>query len=88
MGNLAPLYDKTKTIKGWNLNDVDKTTSATVIYIGYSDERGNWLFKKIDTTADISARYATKKNNPTITTYAGAYTDRVSLDYDTYDQVW
>lgn len=36
-------------------------------YLGKQDTNANWLFVKITTTPDLS--YASKRNNPTVTSY-------------------
>lgn len=62
----------------------DKTDDATIVYVGLEDSAGDWILQKLDYTSGLSRRFATKLNNPTVTSYTDAWTDRETLTYGTY----
>jgi len=72
-----------KTQDAYKTNDIDDST-ANITYIGKEDEEGNWLIIKVDETSGVSITYATNSNNPTVTTYSNAWSNRTSLTYSTY----
>jgi hypothetical protein len=71
------LGDKINTFDLYQLNDlVDAATS----YFGLSDKDGKWLVKKFIDAAG-TMRYANESNNPTVTDYSTAWTNRATLNY-------
>lgn len=69
----------------YHTNHVDDYTTTNVTYIGCEDKDGQWLIKKVDDTGNYPIiTYATIVNNPTITTYANAFANRVTLTYGIY----
>lgn len=72
---------------GYGVNDV-ATPSGTLTYVGMEDKDGVWLVKKIDTTSGVSLTWATNLNNPSVITYATAWSSRASLTYGTYSQAF
>ena len=63
----------------------DKVDDGAISYIGLEDAAGDWIIQKLDNTSGISRRFATKLNNPAVTSYADAWAARDStLLYDTY----
>ena len=70
----------------YGTNDV--TTSGAVTYIGKEDPSGSWFIQKVDESSGTSIRYATIKNNGSITSYSNAWTDRGSLTYETYGEAF
>jgi hypothetical protein len=73
----------------YGLNDRIEV-SDTLQYIGNEKADGTWMFQKIDGsgTSDPSLRYATVKNNPTVTSYTDALTDYATLTYGLYSQAF
>ena len=63
----------------YTINDWKETGSVT--YTLNMNSSGKWLFIKYDESAK-SARYANESNNPTMTTYALASADYLTLNYD------
>lgn len=57
---------------------------GALTYSGKQDGAGNWLVVKMDESSGISILYATVKNNPTVTSYALAWTNRAILIYGGY----
>ena len=73
----------TNALGEYSMND--KTEDATVVYVGLEDAAGDWIVQKLDYTSGLSRRFATKLNNPTVTSYADAWAAKdTTLDYDTY----
>ena len=72
----------TSLLAEYTVNDIDNYTNANITYIGMEDRDGNWVIVKIDSTTGIVIRYASKKNNPNITDYATAWSNRTTLNYD------
>lgn len=69
-------------------NDIDKA-SSTVVYEGLMDNNGVWQIVQTTTDGNVtSIRFATTLNNPTVTSYGDAWTDRTDLDYGTYYQAF
>jgi hypothetical protein len=66
-------------VESWELMDVEE--AAPITYIGKEKEDGSWIVQKIDTTSDTVSRWAGVSNNPTLTGYTQAWTDRASLTY-------
>ena len=60
-------------------NDIDEVATST--YIGKSNGV-SWQVQKVTESGnDLSIRYATILNNPSNTTYADAWTNRLTLTY-------
>lgn len=67
-------------------SDIDEA-SATLVYICKIDADGAWLILKIDSSSNPNSfTYASVLNNPTVTDYDSAFTDRASLTYGKYNQ--
>ena len=63
----------------------DKTEDATIVYVGFEDSAADWIVQKLDYTSGLSRRFATKKNNPTVASYADAWAAKdTTLSYGTY----
>jgi hypothetical protein len=71
----------------YGTNDIEQP-SSTITYIGQEDSDGNWVIKKLDTSSGTSFRYATAVNNPSITSYSDAWTNRATLTYGTFSQAF
>lgn len=78
---------KTRSDSLFHTNKVDTTTTAGVIYICEEDKDGVWRFTRINTTTK-DFEYATITNNPTMTTYSLAFTNRATLTYQLYAQAF
>lgn len=64
----------------------DSIQSGSITYLGDEDKDGAYLITKIDTSSGNVTRYASITNNPSVTTYADAWTARASLTYGYYSQ--
>lgn len=63
----------------------DKTADATIVYVGLEDADADWIIQKLDYTSGLERRFATKLNNPTVTSYADAWAAKdTTLVYGTY----
>ena len=69
-----------------DVNDIDEVGAIT--YIGIEDANATWIIKKLDETSGISIRYATIGNNPTQSTYTDAWTNRATLTYGRYSELF
>lgn len=69
----------------YGINDIDDT--GLITYIGKETADGTWVINKLDTTSGIVVTYASIDNNPTITSYQDAWTDRATLTYGLFNQV-
>lgn len=69
------------TVTKMNTNDIDQV--ATVTYLGKS-LNSVWRIEKITDlgSGDMQKRYATVDNNPSHTSYASAWSNRLVLDYN------
>lgn len=83
------------TLSGTSLSEEKKygfmhkiDASATVMYLFKQDSSANWLVCKFDSEASQYKSYATVANNPTVTTYADALTDYLTLTYGTYAEAF
>lgn len=77
-----------QTMNRYGANNIAEP-SATITYVGKETKDADWLVQKIDTSSDTALTYATILNNPTVTTYADAWTARAStLVYGTYSQAF
>lgn len=71
----------------WGMNDTAKVNKTT--YTGEQDVDGNWIVRKITkVTGGVLMRYATIKNNPSITDYETAWGGRADLDYGLYQDAF
>jgi hypothetical protein len=69
----------------YRLNDQREIDSTK--YLGYEDRYSNWYIIKMtqgSTEEDQTFRFATNTNNSTINTYAGAWNNKLTLQYDRY----
>jgi len=65
-------------------NDVE-LADGDIYYIGGEDINGFWWIKRIDDSGSpIPIQHATIKNNPTVTSYTDAWTNRATLTYGDY----
>ena len=72
----------------WGINHIDQT-DPNITYYGEENVDGNWRIRKIDENTSVSQiTYATKQNNPTYSDYNSAFNNRLSLNYDTYSNVF
>lgn len=74
------LGDKINTFDLYQLNDLE---DAATSYFGLSDKDGKWLLKKFVDSAG-TMRYANESNNPTVTDYSTAWTNRATLNYNLF----
>jgi len=74
------LGDKINTFDMYQLNDLE---DAATSYFGLSDKDGKWLLKKFVDAAG-TMRYANESNNPTVTDYSTAWTNRATLNYNLF----
>lgn len=66
------------------VNDLDESTND-ILYVGGETSDGRWEVKKLDDTGTTTkVTYATYSNNPSITSYNTAWTDRATLTYTIY----
>lgn len=56
--------------------------SASPIYIGKVDSIGGWMIKRIDTSAGVSTYFKGDSN------YATNWSNRASLSYDSFDNIF
>lgn len=74
--------------KEFKVQAVDDYTTTDVTYVCKVKEDGEWQFMKIDDTGTFPTfTYASVENNATMTTYALAYADRATLNYDLYHEL-
>lgn len=69
-----------------DVNDIAEVGDIT--YVGIEDADGEWLLKQIDESSGLSIRYATESNNPSYTTYSGAWAARATLTYEHYSDLF
>ena len=62
-------------------NDVDDYSEDNVLYVGKENIEGKWIIMKIDMNSGIVIRGASEVNNPTVTSYADAWSNRLTLNY-------
>lgn len=83
-GNVNPsttIIEGGSVLKTYLFHDLDEDISTT--YVGYEDETGRWLVKKIiDTNGVLDMTYANVSNNVSYTTYQNSWDNRVSLVYE------
>ena len=70
----------------FNLNNLDDSGDP-IFYICGEDGDGGWIIKKMDTTTGVVTTWANQNNNPTVTNYSDAYTNRATLTYGIYSQI-
>jgi len=68
------------------VNDIEEI--GALRYLGKEDMVGDWFVQKLDETSGTQIRFATVKNNTSITSYTDAWTNRASLTYGTYSQAF
>ena len=73
---------KVLSLELYGIQDVEEVGALT--YEGKQDGASNWLVVKMDESSGMSILYATSKNNPTVTSYALAWTGRAALIYGGY----
>jgi hypothetical protein len=56
--------------------------TSKITYIGKVKVDSTWLFTKMDETTDLVIRYANLSNNPGVTSYTLASTNRAALTYE------
>ena len=56
------------------------------LYVGKAKADGTWLLQKFSTTTG-EMRYANISNNPGVTTYASAWTNRTTLVYGLFQSL-
>lgn len=66
-------------IDEYSTNDIFEV--GNIVYIGMENKNHDWYIKKIDTTVNTEFRHATGLNNPTITDYSTAITNKETLVY-------
>jgi len=66
---------------GYAVNDIE---DAVPMYIGKVRADGTWLLQKYNSTTG-SMTYANISNNPTVTGYNTAWTNRATLTYGGYE---
>ncbi len=54
-------------------------------YVGKTSIDGNWMVQKV---TDALVSYATVTNNPSVTTYSAAWTDKTTLVYGRFDEAF
>jgi len=67
-------------LANYQVNDVDEATSK-ITYVGKQRTDGEWVLQKIDETTGTVIRYANVSNNVLVTSYADAWTSRLTLTY-------
>ena len=65
----------------------DLAVSGSITYIGKENTSGTWLLTQIDESNGVVLRYANVSNNSGYTTYATAWTNRATLDYDYLENI-
>jgi hypothetical protein len=70
----------------WWSNDIEEV--GTLTYIGKEDSQAEWYIQKIDSASGTTIRYASIKNNVSITNYSDAWSNRNLLTYGTYSQAF
>lgn len=92
------IHHQQTTISGINItaapldpylfHDMEETGVGGISYVGYMDEAGKWLLKKMVEGANtIDMTYANISNNVLTPTYALAWTTRASLNYDDLEDI-
>ena len=82
---ITDIDDVSSNTDKFETNNVIKA-SATLTYLGKEKSDGEWQFLKLDSTSGLVKRYATVVNNPTITSYADALTNYLTLTYTIYSE--
>jgi hypothetical protein len=71
-------------ISGFEISDTDEESNPQ--YFGFIDRYGNWLIKRLNTISkSLEVRYV---RGSLIDPYTIAWTNRASLNYDHYDEVF
>lgn len=71
--------DLVNSLDRYRLND--KYTDGNTTYTGNEAPNGDWYIMKSVSGSVGHLRYATHKNNPTISTYVGAWNNKATLTY-------
>lgn len=79
MGMSGVSYTSLPGLAGYALNDLDESGP---MYIGKATADGRWLVQRFTTSSLME--YANISNNPSVTTYASAWTARAALTYGAY----
>jgi hypothetical protein len=66
----------------FQVNDIEEAATS---YFGYTRTNGEYMIKRLTTTA---LTYATITNNPLVLTYSDAWTNRATLTYQRYDEAF
>jgi len=72
-------------VEDYLFHNLDDTTTALTTYIGTQNSSGVYRVKKLVESTTSNMSYATLNNNPTKSTYALAWADRVNLVYERVD---
>ncbi len=67
----------------YNLNNLE---DAIPLYAGFADSTGKYLIKRFNESTG-SMDYANISNNPSVTTYADAWTNRATLTYSKFHEI-
>lgn len=79
--SLSSVDTKLTNLSNYIFHDLDDTSGT--IYIGTLVSNNKYLIKKlVETGPDISILYANVSNNPGSTTYASAWSSRLTLNYN------
>lgn len=66
----------------WGTNDY---TEGDPLFAGQTLPDGTWRIKQV---SDTSVSYATVANNPTVTLYTDAWTNKATLTYERYEEAF
>lgn len=66
-------------LASYALNNLE---DAEPLYVGKAQSDGRWLVTRLTTASTMA--YANASNNPTVATYADAWTGRASLTYGAF----
>lgn len=73
--------------RSYELNDLDDAGSG-ITYLGKADKDGNWLIERLtESGSDLSKDYANISNNGSQTNYENAWTNRLSLTYQEFQNL-
>lgn len=79
----ADLTAQNLKLQEYKPQETDDYTTTNVTYVGCMKSDGTWLIKKLDETGNfLTIRFANLSNNGTLTTYATAWSGRVSATYN------
>lgn len=69
----------------YNFNQM--TESGSYTYFGYTNEDGDWYIKRLTLDRE-TLTHATVLNNPTVESYADAWTGKTGLTYARFDEAF